>query len=112
MSSFGSKSKSVLSECHPLIQEVMNEAIKSSMFDFSIIEGHRALVRQHELYNLGVTKAKPGQSPHNSLPALAVDIVPWPSQFDDADAMILLAGHIMSTAERMGVELRWGGHGS
>jgi hypothetical protein len=108
MSSFGKKSARVLEDLHPQLQRVLCEAIKSDYFDFSIMEGIRPMQRQQELYDGGESKALPGESAHNYTPSLAVDITPYPSGYKDGQAMLLLAGHIISTAERLGVELTCG----
>jgi hypothetical protein len=39
MPSFGSKSKAALAKCHPLLQDIANEAIKE--FDFMVLDATR-----------------------------------------------------------------------
>ncbi len=114
MARFGAKSQAVLETLHPDIQMVMNEAIKSVYFDFSLVEGYRSGERQDELFAGGKSKAKAGESAHNEedgwgeSESKAVDIIPYPSGYKDGQAMLLLAGHILSTAERLGVDLTCG----
>ena len=49
------------------------------------------------------------RSKHNNLPSTAVDVAPWPIDWDDADSFLVLAGYILATADRLDVPLRWGG---
>ena len=115
MPKFGKRSKEALASCHPDLKEIMNEAIK--YYDFSVLEGHRSVERQLELYTDGKSKIdgvkKKGM--HNYLPSLAVDIVPYPIDWEDANRFHFLAGLVFGVAERLLAEgkithkLRWGG---
>ena len=114
MADFGTKSQAVLSTLDYELQCVMNEAIKSDYFDFSLVDGYRSGERQDEAFASGASKAKAGESAHNCVDedgkphSKGVDIIPWPSGYTDGQAMLLLAGHILSTAERMGIDLTCG----
>lgn len=107
MPKFGRKSMEHLTECHPDIQRVLLEVVKT--FDCSVIEGHRPDAEQDKLYHAGKSKAKAGQSKHNHLPSLAVDVVPYPIDWGDRDRFHYFAGFVMATAQSMDVDLRWGG---
>ena len=65
--------------------------------------------RQEQLFAEGKTKARAGQSRHNSEPSQAVDIVPYPIDWDDRDRFVLLAGYILQAAGDRSIALRWGG---
>lgn len=108
MSAFGKKSMTVRATLHEDLRRVLDEAIKSNYFDFSLIEGIRTPDRQNELYASGESKAKAGESAHNYNKSFAVDLVPYPSRYTDGQAMLLLAGHIISTAEILGIKLTCG----
>lgn len=114
MPSFGKKSLERLETCDPRLQEVLLEAIKH--YDFSIVSGHRSLEEQATLYAQGretpgpiVTWSKPGQSKHNQYPSPAVDVAPYPIDWNDERAFCMLAGFIMGVAASKGIKLRWGG---
>ena len=109
MSDFGPSSSGVAKTLHPIWQRILHEAIKSEYFDFSIIEGYRPGLEQDRMFETGLSKARAGESAHNYMPSFGVDIVPYPSAYKDGQAMILLAGHIISTAERLGYDVVWGG---
>lgn len=68
--SFGTKSSERLSQVHPDLQRVFNEAIKDSPLDFSITEGLRTKERQKALFDAG--KSQTMNSRH--LTGKAVDI--------------------------------------
>lgn len=118
MPSFGKSSRSKLDTCHLAIQDVLEEAIKH--FDFTVLYGHRTPAEQAELYAIGRTKeldrkpvtTKDGTnklSMHNHSPSKAVDIAPYPIDFNDTKRIRYLAGFIMGIAAAKGIKLRWGG---
>ena len=116
MPAFSSKSAAALATCDPRLQRVFNAVVKS--FDCTIVEGHRPVARQQALYAQGRTAPgavvtqidgvrKKGQ--HNYLPSKAVDAVPYPVNWSDAQRMHYFAGFVIGTAASMGITLRWGG---
>ena len=107
MPRFSQKSKSRLITCCDELRLVMTKAILE--IDFSIICGHRSLHRQNELFNQGFSKAPPGHSKHNRSPSDAVDIAPYPVDWQDTDRFIYFAGRIIQIAKDFNVRLRWGG---
>lgn len=124
MATFGKASLEKLATCHPDIQKVMHEAIKH--FDFSVLYGTRSVAEQQELFkkgrklvndkwvkvgatvtNLdGVNK----KSKHNHSPSLAVDIAPYPINWNDIDGFKKLAVVVKKAAKTVGVDLQWGGN--
>ena len=109
MPSFGKTSMARLADLEKPLQEILVEAIKH--FDFSITCGHRTQPQQDALYysTPRVTKVKWPNSNHNSLPSRAVDIVPYPVDYEDRERFTYLAGMIMGIAKMKGIPLRWGG---
>jgi len=104
---FGSNSKRILQGVHPDIVLVLNEVIP--YFDFTVISGHRGEFEQTQIFNAGNSKTPWPQSRHNASPSDAVDIAPYPVDWEYIERFIYLAGHIMAAARRFGVQLRWGG---
>ena len=105
--SFGTKSSEKLSQVHPDLQRVFNEAIKDSPLDFSITEGIRTRERQKALFDAG--KSKTMNSRH--LVGKAVDIavikdgeVTWDMKYYQ-----LVADHVKKVAKEQGVDIVWGG---
>ena len=107
MPHFGKKSKERLSTCHEDLQKVFNEVIK--VVDCSILEGHRDERRQEKLYAEGKTKVHYPMGRHNTKPSRAVDVVPYPVDWEDRERFHLFSGFVLGMASRMGITLRWGG---
>jgi hypothetical protein len=107
MPKLGKRSKKNLSEAHPLLQELFEEAIKH--YDFSVIEGHRPKEEQDKAYHKGLSKLKYPQSKHNKQPSLAVDAVPYPIDWNDKQRFYYFGGLICGLAAAMGIDIRWGG---
>ena len=104
---FSKRSKSRLSSCDERLQEVFNEVIKH--VDCSILEGHRSKERQNKLYDEGRTKVKYPNGRHNSSPSKAVDVTPYPVDWEDRERQTLFAGFVIGIGRSMGYNLRWGG---
>ena len=113
MPQFSGRSLTKLKECHPLLQRLMTDAIQT--VDFSVICGYRGKDEQELAYQSGHSKLRWPQSKHNSTPSLAVDVVPYPIDWDDIAAFHMLSDAVKESwssipeAERDGFELSWGG---
>ena len=107
MPRFGKRSKERLETCDESLQKVFNEVIK--YVDCSVLEGHRDERRQDKLYEEGKTKVRYPMGRHNSKPSRAVDVVPYPVDWDDRERFTLFAGFVLGMANRMGINVRWGG---
>lgn len=103
---FGTTSRKNLEECHPKLQALFNEVIK--IVDCSVIEGFRPEREQNKAYHAGKSKLKFPASKHNQKPSLAVDVVPWPVDWEDTDRFYFLAGIVKATAFQMGYKIRSG----
>lgn len=108
MPKFSVKSDKKLSSCHFDIQRVMREVIK--MYDFTVIYGERNEEDQNEAFAKGNSTKQWPDSRHNTNPSLAIDIAPWPVNWDDPRPFIYLAGLVIATANSIGIRLRWGGN--
>ena len=107
MPSFGTASRQRLDTCHPDLIQVCELAIKN--YDFTVLEGFRSNARQDELFRQGKSKLTAGKSKHNTNPCRAVDVAPYPIDWDDLRRFYLLAGFMFQAAATLGVKLRWGG---
>lgn len=123
MPGFSKKSLDKLNTCHPKLQLVMNEAIKH--YDFTVLYGTRTVAEQFELYKKGrelqpdgtwkkvgstVTEldGKTKKSKHNYSPSLAVDIAPYPIDWNNIQRFKDLAKVVESAAIAVGVKIVWG----
>ena len=107
MPRYSKKSKERLKSCDKRLQDVFNEVIKH--VDCSILECHRSKERQNKLYDEGRTKVKYPNGRHNSSPSKAVDVTPYPVDWEDRERQTLFAGFVIGIARGMGIRLRWGG---
>ena len=107
MPKFGKRSKERLATCEKDLQLVFNEVIK--YVDCSVLEGHRGESRQNSLYEDGKTKVRYPNGRHNASPSRAVDVTPYPVDWDDRERQTLFAGFVLGVANQMGINLRWGG---
>ena len=107
MPRFSTKSLSRLSTCDKRLQEIFNEVIKT--VDCSILEGYRGKARQNELFKENKTKVRYPNGRHNHNPSRAVDVCPYPVDWDDRERFHLFAGFVLGIAKSMNIALRWGG---
>ena len=104
---FSNRSSERLETCDQRIQILLRNLIRE--YDCSIICGHRGPLDQDNAYRTGNSKVQWPNSKHNDSPSKAVDIIPYPTMWDDINQFYLMAGHIQSIATRLDYEIRWGG---
>lgn len=107
MPHFSDASLEKLRECDGRLRDVMLEVVKH--FDCTIVCGRRGKEEQDKAFADGKSKVQWPNGKHNSLPSMAVDVVPSPINWDDANQMRVFAGFVLGVAAMMGVPLRWGG---
>lgn len=107
MPRFGKKSNVNLASCDERLQKVFNKVIKH--VDCSVLEGHRGEERQNKLQEEGKSKVRYPDGRHNASPSNAVDVAPYPIDWDDRERFHLFAGFVLGVASGMGYTLRWGG---
>lgn len=108
MPSFSNRSMNKLLSCDARLQRLMNEVVKH--FDCRIEDGYRSQADQEQAFDSGNSKAHYGQSKHNVMPSLAVDVIPYPVNWEDTDRIYEFAGFVKATAIQMGIRIRWGGN--
>ena len=109
---FSDKSLSKLYTCHPDLQDLFNEVIQHR--DCSILDGHRNEEDQNHAFANGFSNAKWPLSEHNSLPSMAVDVMPYYSEkphirWDDVEGITELGNFVEGVAAAKGTSIRWGG---
>ncbi len=108
MPHFGKKSLEQLATCESEIQIICNEAIK--IMDFSVICGNRKKEDQDKAHEEGYSEVEWPNSRHNTFPSKAVDILPYPSGWQDIGKFHELAGVIKTIAHQKDIKIRWGGN--
>ena len=107
MPKFGKTSRKRLKTCDEDLQALFEEVVK--YFDCSVIEGHRNEARQNKAFEDGNSKVKFPKGRHNSKPSKAVDVAPYPIDWEDRERMTYFAGFVKGIAYMMGIPIRWGG---
>jgi len=108
----GRRSKENYDTLHVDLQKIIDMALKTSQVDFTIIEGHRSVERQKELYDAGKSKIDgiSNKGKHNYNPSMAFDfIASVPNKkelaFDKTHLMYLVGvftacgNHLLNTGE-------------
>ena len=107
MPRYSKRSRSKLETAHPLLQDLFHEVIKHA--DCTILEGHRSEARQNMLYRQGKSKVQYPDSRHNALPSMAVDVAPYPIDWEDVRRFYYFGGTVCGIAFVLDIPLRWGG---
>lgn len=108
MYKFSERSRKALDTCDMEIQMVCEEVIKH--YDFSVVEGFRDKDDQNQAWEMGMSGLKWPDSKHNQIPSLAVDLIPYPSGYEDINEFYVLATYMFKACLDLGVDINWGGH--
>jgi peptidoglycan L-alanyl-D-glutamate endopeptidase CwlK len=104
---FGPLSVSKLATAHPDLQRLFNEVIKH--WDCTVLEGHRDQAAQDRAFEQGRSKLKWPNGNHNALPSRAVDVAPYPIDWNDQRRFLAFSGFVLGVASQLGIKVRWGG---
>ena len=108
MPHFSRISRERLLTCDSRIITVCSEVI--GFYDFSVLCGHRGEAAQNAAYANHHSQLRWPHSLHNTYPSLAIDLAPWPIDWDDLYRFHELAGAMLYVARSKGIEMEWGGH--
>lgn len=114
---FSKRSLDNLQNVDERLVRICNELIKR--IDFTVIEGHRSLERQKELFDKGFSQidgiTKKGK--HNHSPSLAIDIIPYEkghNPFDGSEKskemFYKLYEEFDKVAKELNIKFEWGGN--
>lgn len=101
----GNRSLQSLSGVHPDMVAVVKLAITITEQDFTVIEGIRNINRQRELFKAG--KSTTMNSRH--ITGHAVDMVPWPVDWEDLERFEVMSEAMKTAAEELDIPIVWGG---
>jgi peptidoglycan LD-endopeptidase CwlK len=106
MSSFkwGLRSLQNLSGIHPDLRRVADRALQLTTQDMTVIEGIRSLDRQRQLLAQGHTRTL--NSRH--ITGHAIDVVPWPIDWDDWDKFDNLATAFAQASRELEIPVVFG----
>jgi peptidoglycan L-alanyl-D-glutamate endopeptidase CwlK len=107
MPKFGKRSRANLKSCSPELVALFEEVVE--YFDCTVICGHRAQEEQDKAFHDGFSKVKYPDGRHNANPSTAVDVCPYPVDWQDLDRFRYFAGFVLGIASQMNISVRWGG---
>ena len=107
MARFGRTSRDRLYGCHVQIQQLMERVVED--YDCTILTGQRGQDEQDQAFDQGRSKLRFPYGKHNGNPSLAVDVAPWPIDWDNTKRFCHFAGYVQGIANEMGIPVRWGG---
>jgi len=105
---FSNRSQKRLSTCEQPLQDLFNEVIKH--IDCTVLDGYRDKERQNKVFNEGKSKARFPQSRHNTYPSQAIDVIPYPVDWEDINRFYEFAGIVQGIASQMNIKIKWGGN--
>lgn len=107
MAFFSENSMRKLDTCDGKLIRLFMEVVRE--YDCAILYGYRDREIQDRLYEEGRSKLKYPNSKHNSYPSRAVDVAPYPIDWDDVGRFYHFAGYVSKIAKDLNIPLRWGG---
>ncbi len=110
MPTFGQTSKIRLSSVHPDLREILDDVIK--LYDVTVPPHGGARTPEEQAGLLREGKSKTMRSKHVVQAdgfAHAVDLIPYPVDWDDRERFYFMAGLVFMAAEGRGTKIRWGG---
>lgn len=107
MPTFSQQSLDKLATVDRRLYDICTEVIK--VFDFTAICGHRNKEDQDKAVAAGRSKTPWPTSRHNSSPSQAVDLAPYPIDWNDLEKFRELNSHMQDAAEKLGIAIEWGG---
>ena len=107
MARFGNESIARLETCHSRLQTLFREVVTS--FDCKIECGYRGEEEQNAAFRNNRSTKKFPDSKHNTQPSIAVDVIPYPVDWENISRFYFFGGYVKAKAESMGILIRWGG---
>ena len=106
MYKYGKRSMQRLDTVHEDLQSICHELIKH--MDVTVLCGHRGEKEQNAAFNRGASKLQWPRSKHNSMPSRAVDLAPWPLDWDNIARFNEMCDLVEAIAKDLGVKVRMG----
>jgi len=107
MPTLSAASKARLAQAHPLLQKLFTAvAAKTPIL---VLDSQRGRAAQEKAFAHGNSKAHFGQSAHNWSPAIALDVVPYPVDWNNLQRFRDLAAIVLAEAAKQKTPIVWGG---
>jgi len=81
------------------LQTLFYEVVRN--FDCQVLEGFRNEVNQNEAFEKGNTQLKWPNGKHNSSPSMAVDVAPYPIDWQNVKRFYWFGGYVLGIAQRL-----------
>jgi peptidoglycan LD-endopeptidase CwlK len=81
------------------------ELFVAGIRDITVVCGHRGRAEQEKAFQAGNSKLTYPHSKHNKLPSLAVDLAPYPIDWKDREAFMVLRGFVLARAAVLGLKI-------
>lgn len=103
-----------LGECSRDLQRLIREVeigidrgdLAPYVLDITVLCGFRGEAEQNAAVAAGTSKLPWPRSKHNQTPSRAVDVVPYPVEWQDSRQELILRGYVLATAARLGIRIR------
>lgn len=111
----GRSSKLRLATCDARLQQLITavaarvdagELAGAGVRDLTVLCGYRGEAEQNAAFDRGASKLRWPRSKHNKVPALAVDIAPYPINWNDRAAFEALREFVLKVAAELGIPIR------
>jgi peptidoglycan L-alanyl-D-glutamate endopeptidase CwlK len=106
MPTFSERSLRRLADCHPDLQKLFQEVIRH--VDCTVLVGFRNKEDQETAFETGHSQKHWPESNHNKFPSVAIDVAPYPVDWDDWMRWYTFAGYVRGMADQMGIKIRSG----
>jgi len=106
MPKFSEDSKKKLETCCTELQVLFNTVIKH--VDCTVICGYRNEQEQNEAFIKGNSKLKYPESKHNKIKSKAIDVLPYPIDWNDNERNYMFIGFVKGIAASMDLNIRSG----
>jgi len=107
MNKFSTSSLDRLKTVEPELQELFHHVLQ--IHDCSILEGFRDEATQNQYYADGKSKVEYPDSKHNRYLSRAIDVAPYPIEWENTKRFYYFAGIVKGVAAGLGVDIRYGG---
>jgi hypothetical protein len=104
---FSTNSRGKLDETHDHIQCVFEHVLP--VYDITVVWGYRGERTQTKAFEEGYSDLEWPKSRHNLVPSLAIDVVPYPIDWNDIERFIELSWVIKGVISVLECPLEWGG---
>ena len=104
---FSKRSRERLATVDPALAGIFDEVVQA--FDCTVLCGYRGEAEQNRAHAEGRSQLRYPESNHNSSPSWAVDVAPYPIDWEDVDRFRFFGFYVLGVAHARGVPVRWGG---